>query len=287
MKLARLFFSVLFSAFTTHVISAEESYLIKHYQQQERYEFGLKLLELALSKTNAPYKLVSPQDIQINEARGERMVISGELDLQWISTTNSREEKMIPVKIPIYRGILGLRLLLVTKENHSEISKLRSIDGLREYTGGHGRHWGDLPVYAANQLTVVTNTSYSNLFKQLKKGHFDYFHRGLNEVWVEQLNHSSELVIADRVMLFYQHPIYFFVGKHRPELAEKIKDGLKISIEDGSFEKLFLNEFTDIIQKGKLNERNLIILKNPVVPDGTPDIDTSWWLPSDAMELSN
>jgi len=188
---------------------------------------------------------------------------------------------MIPIRIPIYRGLLGLRLLLITPSMNQSISKIKSLDRLRSFTGGHGAHWGDLPVYGANKLRVATSVNYQNLFKMLIKGRFDYFHRGVNEIWGELDRYSEDLIVADKVMLFYPHPVYFFIGKHRPELAAQLERGMKIALEDGSFKKLFLDHHQGMINEAQLENRTLIVLKNPAVPQYTPQIDTSWWLPKD------
>ncbi len=253
--------------------------VVKHYQKQARYQFGADLLHLALSKLNTPFEIITQDTQGVNEGRGELLVISGELDLQWVSTSNGREENMIPIKIPIYRGMLGLRLLLVTKLNYPTMSKISSLSQLREFVGGHGSHWLDLPVYKANELKVKTYGNYQTLFAQLEHNRFDYFHRGLNEIWQEQLNHADKLKIAGNIMLFYPHPVYYFVNKDRPKLAKKIEEGLKMTLMDGSFKKLFLSAHNDIIKKAQLAKRKLIVLKNPVVPSNSPKLNTQWWLP--------
>lgn len=260
-------------------VLSDQKIVVKHYQIQARYEYGSNLLDLALSKLDIPYEISPPEAQNMNEARGELKVIEGQLDLEWLSTNEFRETKMIPVRIPIYQGVLGLRLLLVKKENYDALSRISSIDELRQYVGGHGLHWGDLPVYSANNLEVRTNTDYSSLFKMLALGRFDYLHRGLTEIWSEQSRHKERLVIAGNVMLFYPHPVYYFVSKHRPELAVKIKKGLNIAMADGSFKKLFLSYNGTFINNGKLDDRELIVLKNPVLPTDTPVLKTDWWLP--------
>ncbi|WP_419904743.1 hypothetical protein [Kiloniella sp.] len=260
-------------------LHAENPLIVKHYQQQDRYSFGLKVLTLALSKLDTPFHVQTPQGQFVNEKRGENQIIDGQLDLQWMSTTMGRENDMIPIKIPLYRGLLGLRLLLVKKERHDQLSGINDLKGLQNHIGGHGVHWGDLPVYKANNLRVVTNVNYEKLFQLLIGNRFDYFHRGVNEIWEEQNRYSDKLKIADNVMLYYPHPVYFFVTKHRPELAKQLERGLKIALQDGSFKKLFLDSFGKIIQQGELDKRHLIILKNPVVPARTQPFDTSWWLP--------
>ncbi len=266
---------VLLPAFTW----ATDTITVKHYQQQARYAVGNKLLHLALSKINKPYYIHTPKSQRVNEGRGELQVISGDVDVQWLSTTPYRERKMIPIKVPIYKGLLGLRLLLVNKYSFEFISRVKNLDGLRQYTGGHGTLWADLPVYKANNLLVRTHVSYETLFRQLQDNRFDYFHRGINEIWSEQDRYKHTLKIADNIMLYYPQPVYFFVTKRRRQLADDIKLGLERALADGSYKALFLKSFQDFLTQAKLEKRHLIRLKNPNLPQDLPAIDTSWWLP--------
>ena len=269
------------------VAQAETSLVVKHYQKQARYEYGAQLLDLALSKLGEPYDIQAPETQNMNEGRGELEVVAGRLDVQWMSTSNERESKLIPIRIPIYRGILGMRLLLIEQTRKQEFSGLRAIEDLRNFTAVHGRHWGDLPVYAANGLSVETLVNYEKLFALLKLGRVDYFHRGLNEIWAEQERHQDSLAIADKVMLYYPLPVYYFVTKLRPDLARKIKTGLTKAIEDGSFRAHFLAFHQEFIDKGQLDTRHLIVLRNPGLPENTPYIDTSWWLNESFAERLN
>tara|TARA_R110001592_G_scaffold138511_5_gene357756 strand:- start:57681 stop:58538 length:858 start_codon:yes stop_codon:yes gene_type:complete len=258
---------------------AEGAISVKHYQQQARYEFGLKVLDLALSKLGEDYQILGPEFQDVNEGRGELLIIEGKLDLEFMSTTLLRESKMIPIKIPVYQGLLGLRLLLIKPELNPIMKQIDSIQGLRQFVGGHGTHWGDLPVYAANNLKVVTATQYANLFEMLKLNRFDYFHRGVNEIWNELERYPNDLVVADNIMLYYPQPVYFFVGKHRPGLAKKIEKGLKIALDDGSYKDLFQDYYRYSLDQAKLDERKLFILKNPAVPPNTPLMHIDWWMP--------
>jgi hypothetical protein len=252
--------------------------------------YGARLLKLALSKLDEPFDLDAPTTQHMNEARGNIEVISGNIDVQWVSTTAEREEKMIPIKIPLYRGILGLRLLLANQEKIVELNKVSSIKDLRKFVGGHGLHWGDLPVYDANELRVVTHVKYDHLFYMLVHNRFDYFHRGVNEIWGELEQYKEYFAIVDNVMLFYPHPVYFFLSKQRPELASKLEKGLLLALEDGSFQQLFLEVHGEFIKKAALDKRKLIVLKNPTLPDNTPFLDTHWWLPekfAPALQLNH
>ena len=252
---------------------------VSHYQSQQRYAFGAKLLELALTKTGLKFEIKAIDENAVNEGRGELMVIRGQLDVQWHSTTAKREASMIPIKIPVYRGMLGLRLLLAKNSRAAELSNIQTLAQLQKYTGGHGTHWGDLPVYATNNLPVRTHVDYELLFKWLIDERFDYFHRGMNEIWPEQKRYSEELSVVDNVMLFYPHPVYFFVTHHRPDLAKKLELGLQKAIDDGSYKALFFEEHQSILNQSNLSKRRLIKLSNPVAPDLDPEV-TQWWLPA-------
>jgi hypothetical protein len=202
-----------------------------------------------------------------------------------MSTTVERESKMIPIKIPVYGGLLGLRLLFGRDIMQNKLMSIQTLSDLQKFTGVHGLHLGDLPVYAENKLPVKPEVSYKHMFILLKKGRVDYFHRGLVEIWDEQRLNASSLSVVNNLMLFYSHPVYFFVSKHRPKLVKSLEDGLKIAIADGSLKAIFLEEYGEILKKAKLESRKLINLKNLVIPKNKPELDTSWSAPKEHSYL--
>ena len=106
---------------------AEEVIRIRHYHLQPRHDFALKLLELVLSKNGTPYQIIAVKSNEVlTEGRVEKMVVDGELDMLFISTSAARERSMIPIKVPIYRGLLGLRLLLIKPQNNEKFKQHRS-----------------------------------------------------------------------------------------------------------------------------------------------------------------
>lgn len=271
--------ALLICSFACQFCLANESLIIKHYQSHSRYQFGIDVLKLALTKTNTPYKLATPFEDKLNEARGEKLVISGDLDLQFMITTLDRETKMIPIKFPIYRGLLGMRLLLIHKNNMGKFTNVNSLSQLQELVAGHGQHWKDLPIYKHNGLPVETNVSYQGLFRQLKTNRFDYFHRGVLEIWPEWHLHRQTLTVLNGLALFYPIPTYFFVSKNNPELVPIIEKGLSIALKDGSYRALFMKFLESDIKKADLSNKTLIALQNPNLPADTPKLDMSWWLP--------
>lgn len=258
---------------------AEEIIRIRHYHLHPRHDFGLKLMELVLTKNGTPYQILAVKSNEVlTESRVEKMVVDGELDMLFISTSTERERSMIPIKVPIYRGLLGLRLLLIKPAKNEKFKKIKSLKDLKPYVAGHNVQWSDFGVFKNNGLKVVSSTNYEALFEMLKHDRFDYFSRGVNEVWGELAQHSEQLMIADNVMLFYQHPVYFFVSKHKPELAAALEKGLAIALQDGSYKALFQSYYAKTLERANLKNRTMIYLNNPAVPAGTAPIDTSWWL---------
>src|SRR5690606_2045573 len=126
-----------------------------------------------------------------------------------------------------------------------------------------------------------------NLFYMVDGGRFDAFPRGINEPWGEleqrkipeirngrTLPDLSSLTVEKRIMLVYKMPFYFFVSKHYPYIAQTIEDGLKIAIEDGSFDEVFYHDpmVKGALEKANVAERLVFEIENPHLTDGTKAI---------------
>ena len=110
---------------------------------------------------------------------------------------------------------------------------------------------------------------------------FDYFPRGIDEVWLEiEKNRSDvpEIVVEENLCLYYPLPYYYFVNKNNNKLADRIKRGLQIAGGDGSFKRLFLKYHEKFVRNANLSNRLVFSMKNPNLSEGTKEPDTSWWL---------
>lgn len=260
-----------------------ESLEVRYYQYQDRYDFGKEALALALSKIDTPYQLNHPTAQTVNEARGELGLLKDHFDVEWISVSEHRNKTLIPIKIPIYRGILGLRLLLVRKESARIIGEVTQLEDLRRFKAGHGTHWKDLNIYKANKLPVHDSVSYKKLFEQLKEKRFDYFARGINEIWGELDANSDHLTIAENVLLYYPYPVFFYVSPKRPQLAQDLEQGLLQSMKDGSFDQLFERHHGKYIEQANLAKRHLIYLDTPDASHKAINFKDDWWLPNQIL----
>lgn len=270
-----LLFSVLFSA--SLGAHANTLRIVQGNNSIEVYARGL--LQLALSKLPESYK-VQETVPNTSEERMVSMLMDNQLDVVWYATTNELEEKLQPIRIPIYRGLLGYRVLMIKKGTQHKFNGIKTLSDLRRVSLGQGHFWADTNVLTANSLNVVRVLKYEGLFYMLDGDRFDAFPRGAHEPWSEMQRYPDlALEVEQNLLLSYTNPFYFFVNKTNTKLAQDIERGLRLAIEDGSFDAYFFNDPTvkDVMTKANLKNRTLIKLDNPGLPKNTPVDDASLW----------
>jgi len=205
--------------------------------------FFPRVLDLALSKTvdtYGPYQIVS-YPFQLTNARFiSELERKNAVNLMWTMSNKEREEKLRPIKISLLKELNSYRIFLINKKDQPKFDKIQTIEELRELRAGQGTTWPDTQVFRANKIPVVTSAHYELLFAMLEANRFDYFPRGLYEIWDEyEIHKEHQVAIEENLMFYYDGPIYFFTNKEDEGLAERVETGLKIAIADGSFDKLF------------------------------------------------
>lgn len=258
-------------------VQAESLRVVQGNNSIEIYAKGL--LRLALSKVPGSYEL-NESIPNTSEERMVSMLIDKKLDVVWYATTNDLEERLQPIRICIYRGLLGYRVLMIKTGTQNKFDGIENLEDLKRVSLGQGRFWADTNVLTANGLNVVKVLKYEGLFYMLDGGRFDAFPRGAHEPWSEMQRYPKlGLDVEQNLLLSYTNPFYFFVNKSNTKLAADIERGLRIAIEDGSFNEYFLNDPTvkDVMAKANLKNRTLIRLENPGLPPKTPVDDKSLW----------
>ena len=254
----------------------------------ERFNDLFELLELALEKTQddyGDYQLI-PMSFTMTESRLLKEVKSGNnLDIIWSSTSPQKEEELIPIRIPLRKGILGYRISLIHKDNQFLFDPLKSLEDLQAFRIGQGIGWGDINIYKENNIPVG-NAPYESLFSLIGPRRFHLFPRGITEIYNELALYGTQnpnLTIEKNLVLHYPWPYYFFTSKQNKNLAMRIEAGLERMIKDGSFDRIFDKYNAEAIQKSELDKRHLIRLNNPFLPENTPlDRQELWFVPSEA-----
>ena len=280
---ALLFFSTLTS---TYLIAQE----IIHYPQpmqvyNKHHLYPLSLLELAISKIEPKYQL-KPSKVFMNQGRALKQLAAEDgIDVLWTMTSEPREQALKPIRIPIYKGLIGWRVFLMNGSPSFDSSRPIPLTQIKQLDIIQGHDWPDTRILKHNQFNVHTGPEYAGLFKMLEYKRADLFPRSIIEVWDElKVNATTNIKLEQHTLISYPTASYYFVANTNVKLAQAIKKGLERSIEDGSFDALFQQHFSGMIAQAKLNQRTHYQLENPLLTEETPRKDKRLWFSPNNVE---
>jgi hypothetical protein len=240
------------------------------FEGDRRFDYARQLLELALSKSGTEYRVqLAPvamnQERQAGELEADRTI-----DVAPIPASAEREARLLAVRIPVNRGVLGWRLGLIRKGDRASFAGVNTLADLKGVRLAQGQEWPDTTILRANGIDVITAPKYEGLFGMLVGKRFDYFPRSVAEIWDELDQHAGTLEVEPRIALHYHYDAYYMVNRKNTRLAGHIEQGLEAAIADGSFDQLFDKYFGERLRKARLDQRIVIELENPLLTPGTP-----------------
>lgn len=247
-----------------------------------RYIIGQ--LKNALARIDTKYKLTIMHENFTQARTNEEVKNQGLLNLCWTTSDPQIEQELRPIRIPILKGLLGYRILIINKKNQYKFSQVKTLDDLKQFTFGQGKTWTDTKILQANGFKVITTNKYPGLFHMVDGERFDAFPRGVNEPFGElaQRPDMPDLKVEDSILLVYRMPFYLFVSRDNPKLGNDIETGLNRAIADGSFDKIFYSEpnIKDVLDKANMKNRRIFNLTNPFLTKETPlDREELWFDP--------
>lgn len=239
-----VFISLLFSSFNTYSQVVELKVIKGVPSQKPSIDYFHQILieALALNKDGFDYEL-TPVDFEFSQNRTLRLLNYYDvLDITFSMTSVSRETDYIAIKVPLLDGLYGKRKLLVNPDNKSKFENM-SLDKLKQQVACQGMHWPDYKKLKLNGFSVYGVDDYESNFKMLAKGRCDYFPRGIAEISsdLDKFNGKyGQMEMVDNILLVYDAPIYFFVGKHQQELADIVTAGLSELQKTGRLKQALL-----------------------------------------------
>ena len=240
-----------------------------------------RVVELALSRARSKLE-IRPVDLDMAQGRTLIELAAGQspVDVMWTVTDRDRESSgLLPVRIPIDRGLMGWRLLLVRRSELAQWARVRSLKALSERVAGQGHDWPDTTILRANGLQVGTSSGYDALFRMLAAGRVDYFPRSILEIDAEMAGgRYPDLAIVPNLMLHYPAAAYLFVSPRRPDLAADLKTGLEAAVADGSFQRLHHEQYSAALKAHPISRHAVLKLSNPLLPAQTPIQRRELWL---------
>lgn len=287
---AFLLFALNLSAKADPVVAAEASapitltYPRRDCGQDPRTCYPVRLLALAVSKAGVPVRL-EPTRQPMKQGRAVRELErnTGAINVMWTMTSREREAALLPIRIPIDKGLFGWRVSLIKAERFDLFASVDSLAALRGFTAGQGHDWPDTAILRGAALPVETADNFESLFAMLSGGRFDYFPRSIIEARADVEAHRElGLMVEPFLVLHYPTAEYFFVSRKDTALAALIEKGLEQSLRDGSFDRLFYRSFAAEIESLHLATRRVILVPNPGLPVETPlNQRELWFHPTD------
>lgn len=248
--------------------------------------YCIEALKLAAQRSGESYVL-EPVPLPVGQGRVIRQMAAGEgpLQLIWSMTSEQRERQLLPLRIPLDRGLMGWRLLLIRRSDRALFAGMRGLQELRALTAGQMHDWPDTEILRANGLQVGTSSAFESLFTMLEHGRTDYFPRSVLEVEdeLQRFGAGRKLIIAPGLMLRYPTAFYFFVKPGERQLAEDLARGLERAVADGSLLGLFLLHMRPLLKTLDLPGRLALRLSNPLLPAATPLRRSELWVEPGAL----
>ncbi|MCV2885613.1 amino acid ABC transporter substrate-binding protein [Aestuariibacter sp. AA17] len=251
-------------------------------ENDQRTRYPVQLLKTALEHTGVKYKL-SPSDRILLQRKALKLLGENRgLHVVWSMTDKPRESQLLPIRIPIYKGLIGWRLLLANETQLPKLANITSPEQLMQHRVIQGHDWPDTKILQSNGFEVVTSKTYLGLFSLLEKYPTNVFPRSVIEVWSELETESiaPTTQVVPNIGIQYPSAVYFFVNKRNITLAKLIQNGLEKAIESGKFDALFNETYAPILERSNMANRQFFKLDNTSLPEETPiDRDELWFSP--------
>lgn len=248
--------------------------------QEPHRSYYIQLLALAFDKADVEVSFRSVPS-SLSQERLLLALNGDQMDVMWTMTSKEREQIAMPIRVPLMKGLLGYRVLVIHKANLSRFENITSLEDWKRLNGVQGHDWPDTKILRENGLLIKTSTWFPDMYRQLSVKKVDYFPRGVLE-FSEELDKYAypDLVVVPNQAIYYPTALYFFVANSNKNLGKIIERGLKMAIRDGSFDRLFYSypEHGKALEQFDYKDARVYRLENTSLPKSTPLNKPDYWL---------
>jgi len=241
------------------------------------HQYYQDLLATQFSGDNRPITIERP----VTQERSLQLLNTGDLTIAWSGTNYRRENLYRPVRVPLFLGLLGVRVPVIRKSDIARFTAITKESELQAMVACQGDQWPDSDIMERNQYTVERVAKFESMYKMLRGGRCDYFPRSIIEVYGElKTADRYDLVAYEGILLSYTFPMYFFTSYQREELANSLEDKLHDFATSGQL-LAFMKKHPSTrstFPLSRFKESTIFHLHNPDLPDETPISDTALWL---------
>jgi len=243
-----------------------------------------RLLDLALDLSRdkyGPYRVVRQREETVIRRQLLELSRGGRLSVAVAMPTQEWLDGALPVRVPIMRGLASFRFFLGRDSEQPLYESVKTIHDLRALTIGQGPGWSSAKILEDNRFKVVYGGAHPTLIPMLHSGRFQLLMRSVYEVEPElraQRAAYPGLAVVDDFAVFTYMPMYFFVAKDQPRLAERLEYGLKKAYASGQLDRLFQHYFSDSLTLLKNKRVRFLHLPNTNIDPGFFERDRPYLL---------
>ncbi|MBL8669259.1 MAG: hypothetical protein JNK11_01285 [Alphaproteobacteria bacterium] len=246
-----------------------------------RDDYPVGLLGIALRKAGIAARLRPTDDVlqqseavlRLRQGQGVDVVFAGD------AASLAAVTRMVP--IPLTRGLLGHRLLLIRRADQPRFDLVRAREDLRRIRMAQGRGWPDMLILADAGIPME-EAPYDALFDLVAASTVVAVPRGVVEIYAEiaaRAHTHPDLVAESGLVLAYKYDMFFHLRREDGELAAAIESGLRAAHADGSFQAYFRASpvIRDALSQAKLASRRRIELDNALLSPAARAIPDEFW----------
>lgn len=248
------------------------------------YADRLLALALALSRDRyGPYRIEQQHQESVIRRQLLELEPGGSLNVAVAIPSPEWLERATPVRVPLMKGLSSFRFFLGSQANQALYDGVQDVEDLKRLTIGQGPGWSTVKPLEDNGFRIAFGGAHATLIPMLHSGRFPLLMRSVFEVQPELKAHRAEhpdLMIVDRFAVFTYMPMYFFVARDQPQLAERLEYGLKRAHANGQLDRLFNQYFGASLQLLKNRRLKVFHMPNTNIDPGFFERDRPYLLDS-------
>jgi ABC-type amino acid transport substrate-binding protein len=254
----------------------------------ERIKYNIELIKMILDNAHVKHNLYYYQNPATNPQLVE-LLKSGKITVAILGSSIEKEKTLIPVRIPVFKGLLGYRIFLINKKDQRKFNNIKSFDDLKQMVGAQGIGWLDNKILKDAGLKLVI-LSRDTIDRMLNEGNrIDYFARAVYEAFGEIHSLKTKypnIVVEKKILIVYPFAMYFYVSPKYPELAKKMQKSFQQLVDSGKFDKFFYNNIyiKKAIRDANLSKRLRFDIPNNYLSEETKKLPPKYWIDFDKFK---
>jgi hypothetical protein len=225
----------------------------------------LAFIKLAIEKAEPQYGKITIERVVVDTlTEATNALLNDQTIDAFVSGTDSEKEaELLPIFIPLERGLLGFRACMIRPDNQPLFNQIQQAHQFKEnqlYIG-LGSAWPDRNIMLDNGFIIKHANNRPQLIRMLSENNMQCFSRSMMEI-DDELMANQEFGAEKRLAFIYPFADILYMRKRAHKLHEALEYGLQRAIQDRSYFDLFDHHYGNALQKYEFYFRKILILEN-------------------------